>query len=582
MQYETLPPNLPFFGSLICLLGILILAAIFAAIYYTKHKAKRELELTPLPLRQMHAPPIAPDPRTRPSLAHAYGVLVVFGIFAVVALITIAQENFLMLIIVLFAFLPVLFIYIIIGAHIKKTPQRILEDQKREKLAQERDLAARAREQAAQAPPGEETHGVLGAAIYGSLPWCVDDWFLLPERQLAQHGVIIGATGSGKTVTLLRIVYLAAKLYGYKVFFVDAKPSRKTAARFIALLGTIGIRAAMFPKMAYNGWNGDGNTILNRLMAIESFSEPYYKAACKRVLNAICKPTAPTSSKEFLHRLDTLNIAQVPGITAKDLAGVQNRYHAFFDTIEGQLDGQWSFDTVDAGYLLLDGTALKEEAASLGRYLVEDFAHYVTTRKPEHDKTLLIIDEYSALSQSGADTANLFERIRESGGAIIVAGQGYASMGEDIERMLDAANFYAVHNSTAPEKLTERAGTAERIIESYQFGGPAVDQFLDKGTTKIESQPEIHPDQIRRLSTGQCAVIAHGRYALVQVTPAPEPDQTLIEKARAWIDDQPQPISQEQYAPAQLALHTPQPQSWEVAQPPDAAQALAYNPPELL
>lgn len=434
-------------------------------------------------------------------------------------------------------------IAILIIASTKKKPHEVLREAQQEQLFQEQALIIKAAQAAPQAPETAGEQAVLGAAIYGNLAWCNGPWLLLPEQQLAQHGVLIGASGSGKTVTLLRIAYLAAKLYGYKVFFVDAKPSRTTAARFIALMETLGIHTAMFPRQQYNGWNGDGNTLLNRLMAVEAFSEPYYKAACKRVLNAICKPQAPTSSTDFLRKLDTLDLATIPGITAKDLGGVQNRYHAFFDTIEGQLDGAWSFDTVDAGYLLLDGTALKEEAASLGRYIVEDFAHYVTTRKPAQQKTLLIIDEYSALSQSGADTANLFERIRESGGAILVAGQGYASMGDDIERMLDAANFYIVHRSAAPEKLTERAGTMKEVTEMYQFGGGGQEGVNDKGNVKLEEQPAVHPNKARRLATGQCIIITHGRYALAHVATAPEPDSATINQVRAWID-QPAPAIQ--------------------------------------
>lgn len=382
---------------------------------------------------------------------------------------------------------------------------------------------------------------VLGAPILGDLPWCFENWFTLPERDLAQHGVLIGASGSGKTVTLLRIAYLAARIYGYKVFFVDAKPSRETAARFLTLMNNLGAGTAMFPRMQYNGWNGDGNAILNRLMGIELFTEPYYKATTKRVLNAICKPQPPTSSREFLSRLDTLHLASVPGLTARDLGGVQNRYHAFFDTIEGQLDGKWSFDTVDTGYLLLDGTALKEEAASLGRYLIEDFAHYCTTRKPPQHKTLLIIDEYSALSQSGADTANLFERIRESGGAILVSGQGYASMGEDIERMLDAASFYIVHRSAAPEEITKRAGTVKNLQEMRHFGGDLNAQIYDSGRTYLEEEPAVHPDRARRLGTGQALIISHGRYSMAHIATPPAADTNQLDHTRAWIN---QPASQ--------------------------------------
>src|SRR6185436_6500772 len=88
-------------------------------------------------------------------------------------------------------------------------------------------------------------------------------------------------------------------------------------------------------------------------------------------------------------------------LTEESVNGVQRRYFGFFDSLDTKLDGGWSFDTVDAGYILLDGLALKEEARSLGRYLMEDFANYVAKRKPAEETVLLIVDEFSAISSGG-------------------------------------------------------------------------------------------------------------------------------------------------------------------------------------
>jgi len=441
-------------------------------------------------------------------------------------------------------------------AHDRPTGQELLRETQYHIESEEHKRKVQASKTIGKAPEtvAEGTLAVLGAPILGDLPWCFENWFTLPERDLAQHGVLIGASGSGKTVTLLRIAYLAAKIYGYKVFFIDAKPSKETAIKFTALMYDLNLTIGMFPRLAANGWRGDGNAILNRLMAIELFTEPYYKSTAKRVLNAICKPQPPNSSQAFLYRLDSLDLARVPGLTRQDVAGVQNRYHAFFDTIEAQLDGTWSYEDTDAAYFLLDGLSLKEEAASLGRFLIEDFAHYCIARKPPEQKTLLIIDEYSALSQSGADTANLFERIRESGGAILVSGQGYASMGEDIERMLDAANFYIIHRSANPEKLTERAGTIKNLKETRDFGGDIHARLYDPGRAELEEEPAVHPDRARRLHTGQAVLISQGRHALAHIAMPPAANPTLLDNTRAWIN---QPASPPAPTLPNLNQHTP-------------------------
>jgi hypothetical protein len=108
---------------------------------------------------------------------------------------------------------------------------------------------------------------------------------VLLEVELQKHGVVIGGSGSGKTITLLRLAYLAAKCYGYRVFFVDAKADKPTAALFTAIMHeSAGVNVRLFPASSFDGWRGDGRAILNRLMAVESFSEPYYKAVTKTVL----------------------------------------------------------------------------------------------------------------------------------------------------------------------------------------------------------------------------------------------------------------------------------------------------------
>jgi hypothetical protein len=371
------------------------------------------------------------------------------------------------------------------------------------------------------------SHGVLGAAIQGDLAWCVGKWLVLPEFELQKHGVVIGGSGSGKTITLLRIAYIAAKCYGYRVFFVDAKADKPTAAVFAAIMAeNTGIDVRLFPAGSFDGWRGDGRAVLNRLMAVESFSEPYYKAITKTVLDALChRPEGPPcSAQAFFERF--VGLEDQMKLTKAELAGVELRYRAFFDVLGGLLDGSWSWEDTDAAYLLLDGLALKEEAASLGRFLIEDFAHYASERK-RPGKDLLILDEYSALSAGGTDAANLVERLRSYGCAVILASQSYAGLGrpEDAERILDAANWLIVHRNAAPERLTRRAGTKRVIRESYRFGGRMHEPFAHRGEMRMEEEPAVHPDQARRLETGEAIMIAHGHSAQVHIVQPPMPRQ---------------------------------------------------------
>lgn len=352
-------------------------------------------------------------------------------------------------------------------------------------------------------------------------------WFVLPEGILNMHGVLIGGSGTGKTMTMLRIAALAA-LYGWKVFYLDAKGDKETAAQFIALMRALGkARVAMFPARAYNGWQGNGAAILNRLMAVQDYSESYYQAVAKRILHVICTEMdrqPPRSSEELFERLEILDAAReryhLDKLKDDTLAGAELRYRAFFSALEGRLDGSsegWSFDTVDAGYLLLDGLALKEEASSLGRFFMEDFAHFAAVRKDPNEKVLLIVDEFSAISRGGADAANLFERLRSYRAAILASAQSYAGLGDDADRILEACAFIVVHGTPNPDRLIQSAGERLDVAMARQVG--VLDQEAGYGTIRVERRSAIDPNSPRRLGTGEAIVISRGRWSHILVAP---------------------------------------------------------------
>lgn len=413
--------------------------------------------------------------------------------------------------------------------------------------AREQRRRQKARKQARHAPELLKDRLVLGAFVSGDLAdWRHRHWLTYPAGELAQHAIAVGASGSGKTETLLRLATLAVTTYGYQVLFVDAKGDLQTAARFLAAMHQTGCRnVPLFPARPYDGWEGDGPALLNRLLALQPFTEPFYQDIAALTLRlAIDAPAGlPRSSTALLARLslDALralysghpNAYLVERLRAEEIRGVYLRYAGFFATLEKQLDGGWKLADVDAAYLLLDGTARREEAASLGRYLLEDISHYVTSRKPPERKVLVIIDEFSAISHA-TDASNLFERLRSFGAAVVIASQSIASLGRHSEQLLGAAATLLVHACSDPELLCARAGTVRQATATYELtsGAPT-----GGGTVRPEQVARVDPNAVRQLDVGECFVIAHGRAARVQIArlPATASDGTLLVQAGGWL-----------------------------------------------
>jgi hypothetical protein len=302
----------------------------------------------------------------------------------------------------------------------------------------------------------------------------------------------------------------------------------------------------VFPEQPYNGWVGDATTLLNRLMAVEEYSEPYYRAVAKTVLTLALKAPSgpPRTSEQLLRRLRLSALAELyqgeqsartealSSLREENVNGVQRRYFGFFDALGGKLDGGWSFDTVDAAYLLLEGLALKEEARSLGRYLLEDFANYASKRKPAEQPILLIIDEFSALSAGGADAANLFERLRSFGAGIMVTSQTNEGLGEDAKKLIGAAAVTVAFQCADPEGIAARAGMVKEVqsalaveVSALPGRNPLTSGKEHVSGTSVQREQEVlklPPDTIRRLDIGECCIITNGAYQAVKVARVPE------------------------------------------------------------
>jgi hypothetical protein len=117
-----------------------------------------------------------------------------------------------------------------------------------------------------------------------------------------------------------------------------------------------------------------------------------------------------------LYQQQSPELAKLQGLHVKEAMCIVYRYDGFFGALYGKLDG----------------LALKNEAARLGRYLVEDFASYVVKRKLRDRRTLVIIDEFSALRMK-TSAVNLAERLRFYGATVLVSAQSYEGLGRDNE-----------------------------------------------------------------------------------------------------------------------------------------------------
>ncbi len=391
-----------------------------------------------------------------------------------------------------------------------------------------------------------EPYIVLGVPVEGTLlDWIKNRLFTLPFEALIRHAVVIGASGSGKSETLLRIAIAVVKALRWQVIYIDAKGDYKAAAKFVLMMREAGItNVRMFPVESYDGWRGSRDALLSRLLAIDTVAEvtssgQHHYATVRENLVEMCINAPggpPKSSQELLDRLLLTNgklydlydgyaeqqsyletILERP----HDALSAYGHYRAFFAKLHGKLDGTWSFDDCDAAYVLLDGLALPEITDGMGRFLLADFVNYAT-RKDWDKRVMFIFDEVGSLN---LPLYNVFEKVRFRQVSVVVSSQDPSGLArkpggigtwDEVRRVLGNSAIKILHRCEDAYEVIKRAGTVSVPEEDYrtnEYGATS-----GAGTTRFREELKIDHNDVLRLKDGETFVIGPGEYERVHVT----------------------------------------------------------------
>ena len=372
-----------------------------------------------------------------------------------------------------------------------------------------------------------------------------------------QHTLVLGATGSGKTVTQ---AWIAGRLIqaGHAAIVVDPKGD--------GMLRDELHRAARRARRAFREWTPEGPDAYNpfahgsdteladKALAGETYTEPHYLRQAQRYLGhatralraddrpvslaTITEAMEPRCLEAIARRLDDEHQAQqlqdyLDSLTAEQqrgLAGTRDRlailaesdvapWLALHSASGPAIDLLKTIQARDVVYFRLDADRRPLLSAMLAAAIVQDLLTVAAHQQHDPLPTLVLVDEFSAVAPDGI--ARLFGRGRSAGMSLLLGTQELADLHPPeqpnlAEQVLGNVTTLIAHRQVIPEsaeQIAAIAGTRGTWVHTQR-----TDQSLngkgggqDTGTRTRGREFAVHPDEIKQLQTGWAVVACPGR-----------------------------------------------------------------------
>ena len=371
----------------------------------------------------------------------------------------------------------------------------------------------------------------------------------LSDKAANQHTLVLGTTGSGKTVTVCNIVESAIHR-DLPLIYIDGKGDYDLACR-VARYGhkhgkNVSVFAMKGDSMAYNPLASGGFTSKkDRIIELREWTEEHYKKLAEGYLQSVFKVmeacNVPCNMGTLTENLDLKKLKALVRTHEADIPDAQrlmdelNAQDQAADSIESLVAEIRNFTASEIGqlfhaeedkpvltlndvlenngiaYFCLPALEFPSMSQTLGRLIINDLKATMAQQLSgsAKKKVYVVFDEFSVFA--GQQVLNVINMGRSAGIHAVLVTQSLSDLASAkrmnadhfVNQVVGSCNNFILHRQNSPEdaaKLAELMGTRNTLEYTAQVNqtGPT-----HMGTVRRTRGFIAHPDEIKSLKTGE-------------------------------------------------------------------------------
>ncbi|WDA54934.1 MAG: hypothetical protein PPFGHCPK_01415 (plasmid) [Spiroplasma endosymbiont of Drosophila atripex] len=353
----------------------------------------------------------------------------------------------------------------------------------------------------------------------------LDNKIGLIKSNLTQHTLLIGATGSGKTTTLIKIIKQLTFKFGETTIIIDGKGD----SDLINKVKNIDNNAFIWIINGDNQYNplaSKNNIVLaDKIMSLFDFTEPYYQNIAHNYLLLLLDVLLtnnisitfdnmvnyfPIKKLEKLIKFNNNQISLLSNFDEKEINGLYNQLNIYNVQLKNSLGKNNNLLEMITNHktilFSINSLMYPKLASAVGKIIIQDLKE-LTTIKPKKQKINVILDEFNVFASDSI--INLINKTRSFNYQCFLSFQVTDDLSTEKIKLLNTifgnvTNIitHRVNDVESPEYIAKVFGTREtqKITRQIDFKNSSTNM----GSVRSVDEFIVHPNNLKTLKIGEC------------------------------------------------------------------------------